>query len=121
MRYLAAIAYVLLFALQLWLSSRQNSLRLGQLQASGQPRRYFVPALVSGAMIFNVYLQYFVLTGHFPVVLIIASAVVSVLLQISLYLIFAMLGLDSPEQRRKIESVSLIQGFTLGRTSKVLM
>ena len=121
MRYLAAIAYVLLFALQLWLSSRQNSLRLGQLQASGQPRRYFVPALVSGAMIFNVYLQYFVLTGHFPVVLIIASAVVSILIQISLYLISAMLGLDSEEQRRKIESVTLIQSFTLGRTSKILM
>ena len=115
-RFLAATAYVLLHILRSSLGSRLLPARLARIQERGRPGRSFVGPLLSAAIVITVFVQYFVLTGSFPVFLVCFLAIGSIILRGAIYIVGAVLGLDNPEKSRKITSLGFIWGFARGKS-----
>ena len=120
MRVLAAIIYVLLNFVRGWLGSRVTSVTLERL-----PRRLSLRSLGSvllgGAVVLVFFVQYSVLTRTFPTAFVCFLVVVTIILNVFVYVFYAVLGLNSQEKVRKVNYLTFMSGATLPKPVLLLL
>src|SRR6266481_2219315 len=109
MRILAAVSYILLHFVRIWLGSRlaghiQRWERRSISSLSGW--------LLSTLMVLLLFIQYFIITGSFPIIFVGLLVGITILLQGFVYVFRAVLGLDSSQKILKIDYLSLLWGAT---------
>src|SRR5579859_629180 len=122
MRFLIAFGYVILHIARVWLGNRAISISPARMQAAGRledvTRINFWPDIASTVILFA---QFYLLTGIFPTLLLIAFAIVNVITTGGLFFLRARFGLDTPDTTRKTKTLSFIFGLTSPQPVKVLL
>jgi hypothetical protein len=116
MRFLLATLYIVLQAGRMWLGTRLQPAAVERITARvGNSRPLVVPSL-GVALTVLAFLQFWVVAGYIPWLLVAVLAVINLILLAVTYILRALLGLDSTDQRRKEFCLSFVWGAIAGRS-----
>lgn len=115
MRYVAALLYVLLELARLSLGRQVTDSYVQQLQSRWRGRQSLRGSVLSAVIVGLAFLQYFILTGVFPLGLVLILMAATVVVHLVMLVARAALGIDTPERLSKGEALQFLWGIVSGR------